>query len=131
MKRIIEPLFRPTAVLVVKTERRVFYASLEKNDSARAFSKALDPYIVSLERSGEEDLAIGDGFPSVIPWAETATAVKPGDILLCEGNRIAVSLTEGVKTAIRLACIGNADREELETVFAGRTRTEFYLEWSE
>ena len=123
-----EMYVKPTAVLVLKTENRVFYASLEHNPAAEEFIKMLtsQPLTVNLNSDGFE--ASGELPQKILQYGGHITAV-PGDMVLHRDGRIAVCLTENEGDMALIARIGG--REELAKIFGGKTKIELYLEWSE
>ena len=126
------PPIRPTAVLVIDAGEQKFYAHPSDNAAGKAFFERLksDPLTVTMRDSG--DFAKTGLLPFSLPGADAPLTTAPGDLLLYEGNRIALCYDRGNGKYTRLAAIGNTTKEKLSGVFGNPDITlKFYLEWSE
>ena len=123
---------KPVPTLVIVTENGIFYAALEDNPSAEAFTEKLS--------EGEITVAVHDygGFEKVgdLPWtlprSDTEITTVPGDIILYQGNQITVYYDTNTWTFTKLAHIDDVNGEELLNALGrGDTEITFYIEWSE
>ena len=122
----------PTAVLVVQTQGKTFYASLCGNSSAKAFAEKLSPAPLTLQMSDYGGFEKVAELPFSLPQNDEQITTKPGDIILYQGNKITVYYGENTYTLTRLASIGNTTRDELLAALGeGDATVRFYLEWSE
>lgn len=120
------------AVLVIQTENKTFYASLEDNPSAKEFAEKLSPAPIEL------DMRDYGGFEKVaeLPWeivsSDTQITTQPGDIVLYNGNQITVYYGENSWELTLLARIGNTSKEELiNELGEGDVKISMHLEWDE
>ncbi len=130
MKRFEIEAIRPRAVLVIRAGGRVFYAHFEENGAARAFTEKLNsgPLCVVLRGSGIERAA---DLPWSLPGSGETLNAAPGDLLYRE-KALVLCLAERETDAVRLARIGNAQKETLLAALGeGETTVDFSLEWSE
>lgn len=121
-----------SVTLTVDFGSRCLYAHLENNASAAALTEKLNAGSIAVampERDGAVYLGL---LPWELPASEEEIRVKPGDILLLQGNQIGICVEEGSGTYTRLARIGNSTGEQLlELLEVGDGSVRFWLEWSE
>ena len=123
---------RPRAVLVVKVGERVFYASFEDNDTAKAFLKKPSPGELVLEMKDDGENAFTGELPWTLPRSDKDITAVPGDLILFGENVLALNYGEQKGVLTRLARIGNVTKEEFREVLGGDTVTvRMYPEWSE
>ena len=129
-KNIPELYIRPSFELVLKANKKILYAHVEDNPPANAFCKKLSrPLVVGFSAGAFEKAGL---LPWNLPTSDAEIAVRPGDILLEEGNKIILSFAEGNRIATRIAHLGKETKEELISAFgAGDVQIEFSLEWGE
>ena len=123
---------QPTCVLVIQAGDKTLYAGLENNPSAEALKEKLSPAPITVdmdEYSGLEK--IGD-LPWELPTNDREITTDPGDIVLYQGNKIAIYYGKNTWSFTRLAKISNITREELlEVLTDDEIQVTFSLEWSE
>ena len=123
---------RPRAVLVIDTGKSIMYATLEDNDSAKEFAGKLSPAPISVDMHDYGNFEKVGDLPWKLPVCDEEIAVGPGDIILYQGNKIAIYYDQNTYNFTRLARIGGKTREELlEILGGGDVTVSFYLEWSE
>ena len=122
----------PRAVMTVKVGERTFYAHISDNPAAKALVKKLNSEIFSPEMTDRGGIAKVAPLPWDIPSAEHEFTTAPGDIVLLDGNLIALfggSETGGMSP---LANIYGMTGEDYHEFFGeGTVRVDFSLEWSE
>lgn len=123
---------RPVPMLVIEANDSYFYASLEDNSTAEAFTEELS--------HGEIEIEMHDygGFEKVgpLPWSlprnDESITTKPGDVILYQGNQITIYYGENTWSFTRLAKINDTSKEELlELLGSGDVTVRFWIEWSE
>lgn len=95
---------------------RTFAATLEENSSAEAFIDlfADDPLVVSMsDYANMEKVGV---LPKTLPRNDEQISVGPGDIILYQGNQIAVYYGTNSWNFTRLGKIQGVDTEELRNV---------------
>lgn len=117
----------PSAVLVIETGGRRFYASLLKNPSADAFVEKLSPEALTLEMQDDGGYEKSSVLPWDLPQGEPGE-VKPGDILLYGQNRISLCYKKAGSKTVRLASVFGMSEEDLGE---GTVTVKLWLEWSE
>ena len=129
MKRI--ECIRPRAVLVFESGEKRFYASLESNASAKELKQKLNdgPLCVTLRASGSERIC-------ELPWellmSDARIRVRPGDIILYNGNLLALYCGDSTRDFMSLTRIGSVSKEKMLGVLGdGDAAVSIYLEWSE
>ena len=124
---------KPSAVIVIKANDTVMYASFEDNPSAEAFKDMLNT-------AGKITLGMSDygGFEKVgeLPWElpsnDKEFTAKRGDLILYEGNKITIYYGENTWNFTKLASIGNKTGEELKDILGdGDVTVNFWIEWGE
>ena len=132
MKNIskIEPLDKPRPVMVVDVGGIIFYARIEDNPSAAALIERLTSEILTVELHDDGHAAkVG-----VLPWERPRGGedgqAHTGDVLLLDGNRIAVCYGEANGSFV--AKIGDSAKERLlDALGADNVTVSFWLEWGE
>ena len=123
---------RPAPVLVLEVGERRFYASLEDNDSARAFIEQLSPEAIEVEMRDYGGFEKVGPLPWALPQNDEEITTQPGDVILYQGDQITVYYGQNTWSLTRLARIGNVTGEELlEALGDGAVTIRFWLEWSE
>ena len=123
---------RPRPTLVVEISSRIFYASLADSPAAKELVEKLSPAPLTLELSDSGGFGkVGD-----LPWTLTERnerlTTRPGDIVLYEGNKLALYYGENIWSLTRLASIGGATKDELLAALGdGDATVKLWLEWSE
>lgn len=122
---------KPTPMLVVEANGRVFYANIEKNECADALVEALNPAPLTLALSdGEGDRKEGK-IPFDLPASDAEIKTGPGDIVIC-GDTLAVCFANSECTGTLVASIGAQSEDELrEALGEGEGEITLSLEWSE
>lgn len=127
-----EAAVRQTVSLVLEVGDRRFYASPEDNESAEAFIRKLNSGSIAVEMQdagGVEKLGL---LPWELPRCDGEISIRPGDLILCEGDRISLAYDEDTRSCTRLARFGSVNRDELlEILGEGDVTVSFWLEWSE
>ena len=125
-------VIRPGAVLVIDAGSRIFYASLEDNPSSEAFKERLSPEVLSLDMRDDCGFGKTADLPWELPHGDGKTAAGPGDIMLCQENRITICFCGNTRNSTRLARIGEETAEELREILGeGNLKIRFSLEWGE
>jgi len=123
---------RPAPMLVLEVGERRFYASLEDNDSARAFIEQLSPEAIEVEMQDYGGFEKVGALPWALPRSDEEITTRPGDVILYQGDRITLYYGQNTWSLTRLARIGNVTGEELlEALGDGAVTIRFWLEWSE
>ena len=120
----------PTAVLVVSVGGRIFYAGLQKNPSAKAFTEKLSPERLTLDMHDNGGYEKTASLPWDLPQGESCE-VKPGDVVLYGNDRIAICLKENKAGAVKLASVDYKTEELAGALGDGAVTVGFRLEWSE
>ena len=123
---------RPTPVLVIEINGEWFCANLEDNCAARLFIEQLEPAEIEVEMRDRGGFEKTGPLPWTLPGNDKEITAEPGDVLLYDGDRIAIcyGLTTGELT--RLARMGSVTKEALLEAFGdGGVTVSFWLEWSE
>lgn len=120
-----------TAVLVIGTETRLFYASLADNSAAEALKERLSSEMLTLKLQDYGSFEKVGELPWTLPTEEERITTSPGDVTLYQGNQLSVSYDENTWELTRLGTI-DATREELLEAFGeGDATVSVWLEWSE
>ena len=123
---------RPRPVLVIEANGKQFYATLEDNSSAEAFTELLreGPLAVELHDYGGFE-KVGP-LPAELPRNDEPITTQPGDVILYQGSQITIYYDENTWTFTRLARIGSVTKEALlKALGPGDVTVTFWLEWSE
>lgn len=127
-----DALVPPTPTLVIRAGGKIFYAALEDNSSAEAFVERLNPGAIEVEMRDYGGFEKVGRLPWSLPGNDGEITTAPGDVILYQGNRIAIYYDENTWDFTRLARIGNVSGAELlEALGDGDATVEFWLEWSE
>ena len=121
-----------TAVLVIETEDRLFYAAFEDTPAAAALRDRLNdgPIAVELHDYGRFE-KVGD-LPWTLETGDEEITTEAGDVTLYEGDKISIYYDRNTWSLTRLARIYNVTGEELrEALGEGDVTALLYLEWSE
>ena len=104
----------------------------EDNSSAEAFVERLNPGAIEVEMRDYGGFEKVGRLPWSLPRNDGEITTAPGDVILYQGNRIAIYYDENTWDFTRLARIGNVSGAELlEALVDGDATVEFWLEWSE
>ncbi len=131
IERRVEAM-RPIPFLVIEANGKSFSTTFENNSSAQALREKLS--------GGELELQLHDygGFEKVgeLPWTlprnDESITTKPGDIILYQGNQLAIYYDENTWSLTRLATLDGVTREELLDVFGdGDVTAKLRVEWTE
>ena len=128
---ITEPV-RNTCVLVIEVGKKLFYANLADNSSAKALIEKLNsgPVTVDMHDYGNFE-KVGE-LPWELPRNDEDITTVPGDIILYLGKRIVIYYDENTWDFTRIGKIENTSKEELLAALGdGDVSVSFYLEWSE
>ena len=123
---------RPTALLVMEVNGKIYYPDLADNTSAEAFFEKLEEgkLVVDLHDYGNFE-KVGP-LPWELPRNDEKITTVPGDIILYQGNQITVYYDENTWELTRLAKIHDVSKDELLDVFGeGDVTVSFWLEWGE
>lgn len=124
---------RPRPIVFVSIGEKRFHLTMEDNSSAAAF----------LEKLSEEgritiDMRDYGNFEKVgeLPWKlETNDAritARPGDLILCQGDKITIYYGENTWSLTRLGRLYVPSEDELrEALGDGDVIAEFFVEWTE
>ena len=136
MREIIPDLeaMKPRPIVLVTIGEKRYHVSMEKNSSAEAF-------IRKLSTEGRLKIAMRDygHFEKVgdLPWKlvtnDKEITTKPGDLILFQGDKIAIYYDENTWNFTKLGSLYvNSKEEYLKTVGgSGDVETEFFVEWTE
>lgn len=128
----MERFVTPEATLTIEVNGRVFYAHPEDNASATALIGKLNSGGVTVEMRDHGAFEKVGPLPWTLPDGDASIATAPGDVVLYEGNQIAICYDRDTRDLTRLARIGNATREALlDALGDGDVTVAFALEWSE
>ena len=128
----LSALVKTVPVLVIEAGGKQFCAELEDNSSAEAFIDELNSGAIAVEMRDCGGFEKAGPLPWTLPQNDTEITAKPGDVILYQGNRIAVYYDQNTWSFTRLANIGSVSREELLEAFGeGDVTISFWLEWSE
>ncbi len=123
---------KPTAMLVIKANGRVFYAVPEDNPSAEAFIEKLSEEPLELNMSDYSNFEKVGQLPWSLPQNNESITTSPGDIVLYNGDKITLYYDENTWELTRLARIGQATKEELlEVLGKGDVTVGFEVEYGE
>ena len=120
----------PTAVLVIKLGKEIFYASLRQNRSAEAFLENLRQRLTLPLKNCGDFAFCGDTYFEIPAKTEKFEA-KSGDIVITESRKIAIYLKTAETEGVLIARMGYNSAERFLKAFSGETVAEFSLEWSE
>ena len=131
MKDDIEAI-RPTCVLVIEVNGKIFYANFEDNSSAEALKEKLNSEPITVDMHDYGSFEKVGALPWELPRNDTQITTEPGDVILYQGNQITVYYDTNIWSFTRLARIGNATKDELLAALgAGDVSVKFSLEWGE
>ncbi len=123
---------KPVPTLVIRTNDRILYANPEDNPSAAAFAEKLSSAAVEVRMSDFGRFGKSGALPWDLPGSDGQLTTRPGDVILCQGNQIAVCCGENTGEFTRLARIEGMSKDELLEVFGeGDAAVTFWVEWSE
>ena len=122
----------PIPTLVIMTENGIFYADLEDNPSAEAFTEKLSEGAITVAAHDYGNFEKVGYLPWSLPQSDEEITTGPGDIILYQGNQITVYYDTNTWNFTKLAHIDDVTREELlDALGSGDTEITFYIEWSE
>ena len=123
---------RPVPVLVIEANGHTFYADFAGTSSADAFLENLNSEPLEAELLDHGGFEKVGPLPWELPEEETAFTAAPGDVILYQGNQIAICYDESTRDLTPLARIEGVTREDLLKVFGdGGLTVTFRVEWSE
>ena len=127
-----EAAVRVTATLVIEANGKTFYADLQKNPSADAFTALLNSGGITVDMQDDGNCEKTGALPWELVTSDEPIKARPGDVILYQGNRISICYDENSGEFTRLARIENVTKEKLLDVFgSGEAAVSFHLEWSE
>ncbi|MBQ9428556.1 MAG: hypothetical protein IJU41_03305 [Clostridia bacterium] len=130
-KRNIEAI-RPTCVLVIKAGGGVFYAHIADNPSAAALRDKLNAGGVSLNLRACGGFDRAGELPWTLPQTEVKSRAAAGDLVLSNGNILALYRGEDGVEFTKLASPGDTQREAfLAALGSEGARIDLHLEWGE
>jgi len=122
--------FVPAPILAIKSGEKMFYATLEDNMSAKAFIEKASGIDVEMHDFGGFEKA--GRLPWKLPADDKQITASPGDVILYQGDKIAICYVENTRELTRLAKIGNTTKDELLNALGdGDANVKFCVEWSE
>ncbi len=128
----VDMAVKPVPTLVISANGKVFYASLEQNSSARAFTEKLSSKAITVVMQDYGDFEKVGPLPWSLERNDCQITTKPGDIILYQGNQITIYYDTNTWNFTRLAKIEDVTREKLLKVFGeGNVSVDFWVEWSE
>lgn len=123
-------IFRPSCVLVIEANGKIFYADFEDNSSAEALKEKLNSEAITVDMHDYGSFEKVGALPWELPRNDTQIATEPGDVILYQGNQITVYYDTNSWNFTRLARIRNATKEELLAALGdGDVSVKFSLEW--
>ena len=125
----IKERFVPTPVIIFEANGKRLYVRPEENPSAKALVEKLGACEMVMSDDGVYKTGT---LPWALPQCDAETTVKPGDVVLCGGDRIAVCLEESSGSVTKLSSKGYVKKEELFEIFGeGDVNVKLFVEWSE
>ncbi len=125
-------IIRPSCVLVIEANGKIFYADFEDNSSAEALKEKLNSEAITVDMHDYGSFEKVGALPWELPRNDTQIATEPGDVILYQGNQITVYYDTNSWNFTRLARIRNATKEELLAALGdGDVSVKFSLEWGE
>ena len=122
----------PVPVLVITAGEKTFYADLEDNSSAEAFTEKLSSGAITVDLHDYGSFEKVGPLPWDLPRNDVSITTQPGDVILYQGNQITIYYDENTWTFTKLAKISGATKEELLKAFGeGNITVTFSIEWSE
>lgn len=123
---------QPVPTLVIEANGRLFYADLEDNPAAEAFTEMLSEERLTVELRDYGGFEKVGPLPRELPRSDETITTAPGDVILYQGDQITIYYDENTWDFTRLARIGSTSREELLSVLGeGDVTVTFRIEWSE
>ena len=123
---------RPVPTLVIQANDKVFYAGLEDNSSAEAFTEKLSSEAIEVEMHDYGSFEKVGSLPWSLPKNDDEITTGPGDVILYQGNQITIYYDRNTWSFTRMAKISDVTREELLEAFGdGNVTVKFWIEWSE
>lgn len=123
---------RPTPMLVIEANGRRFYAVVEDNPSAEAFTEKLSSGAVELDMSDYGGFEKVGSLPWQLPRSDETFTTVPGDVILYQGDRLTIYYDENTWDFTRLARIASVTKEELLSALGeGDVTVKLWVEWSE
>ncbi len=123
---------RSTPTLVIEVKGKCFYAEPEDNASAEAFIEQLSSRGIEVEMHDCGGCEKVGALPWDLPGRDEEITAKPGDMILYQGDKIAICYDQNTRSFTRLARIGNVTGEGLLEAFGeGDLTVSLWLEWSE
>ena len=123
---------RPRPMLVIRANDTVIYAHPEDNPSARAFLEKLSAEALVLELRDCGGFEKSGPLPWEMPRNDREITAGPGDLILFQGNTLALYYGENTRSLTRLARNFKFTGEELlEILGDGDVTVEISVEWSE
>ena len=123
---------KPSCVLVIEANGKIFYANIEDNPSAEALIEKLSTGEITVEMHDYGNFEKVGPLPWDLPRSDRQITTKPGDVILYQGSQITVYYDENSWNFTKLAEIGNTSKDELlEALGEGDVTVKFRLEWGE
>jgi len=123
---------RPKADLVMSVNDKIYYPHLADNASAKAFFEKLKEGSLTVDLQDYGSFEKVGPLPWELPVSDEKITTVPGDIILYQGDQIAIYYDENTWEFTRLAKINYVTKEELlEVLGDGDVTVSFWLEWSE
>ncbi|MCR5684180.1 MAG: hypothetical protein K6G81_01990 [Lachnospiraceae bacterium] len=120
------------AIPVVAVGDTFFSIELENNASANEFFEKIKKKSIQVEMHDYGNFEkVGD-----LPWSITQSdeeiTTRPGDLILYQGNQVAIYYDENTWNFIKLGRL-NGTGEEIKEAFGGKENiiAEFFAEWTE
>lgn len=127
-----DPL-RPIPTLVIAVGNTAFYAALEDTPAAEALTEALSQEPITVDLHGYTGFEKMGALPWALPQSdEKACTTNPGDVMLFQGDQIAIYYDSMIWDYTRLAKIEDVTKQELLEAFGnGDVTVTLWIEWSE
>lgn len=128
----LDSFVQSTPTLVIAANERVFYATLEDNSSAAAFTEKLSSETIEVEMNDYGDFEKVGPLPWTLERNDEQITTEPGDVILYQGNQITIYYDRNTWDFTYLAKIDGVSREELlDALGDGAVTVAFWVEWSE
>ena len=110
-----------------------FYSiELESNSSADAFFEKIKKESLTIDMHDYGSFEKVGDLPWELPANDEEITARPGDIILCQGNKLTIYYDENTRNFTKIGCIPDVDADELKEVLGdGDVTVEFSVEWTE